>query len=119
MRDRMEKMKSDMNSQMSGVINKMMSVMGQDPHDLMSENQINQVLAATFKKFDKDRSGQLEYPEFVSASVDLRLSGTERELKEAFGKVDVDKSGYVDMQEFMFAIKDGRSTELLARSMDN
>ena len=86
--------------------------MGQDPRDLMTDDQINKVLGATFKKFDKDGSGQLEYPEFVSAYADLGLNGTERELKEAFAKVDADSSGYVDMQEFMSAIKDSRSTEL-------
>ena len=86
--------------------------MGQSVEDLMTEEQIEKLLVATFNKFDKDGSGKLEYQEFKSAFEDLGLSGTERELKESFNKVDVDGSGFVDRVEFASALKDSRSSEL-------
>jgi len=101
-----------MNSQMNSVMKKMMGVMGQDPRDLLTDDQINQILAATFDKYDKDGSGQLEYPEFQSAFEDLGLHGSENELRESFAQVDTDNSGLVDKNEFVTAIKNSRAAEL-------
>jgi Ca2+-binding EF-hand superfamily protein len=86
--------------------------MGQSVEDLMTGEQIQRLLVATFNKFDADGSGQLEYDEFKQAFSDLGLNGSEKEIQEMFKKVDVDGSGYVDRVEFSNAVKSSRMAEL-------
>jgi Ca2+-binding EF-hand superfamily protein len=112
MRERLTRMKGDMNSSLNSVIGKVMSVMGQDARDLMTDEQISKVLIATFKKFDTDGSGGLEYPEFQAAFESLGLVASPAELQDAFKKVDTDGSGVVDQTEFVIAVKDSRMAEL-------
>eukprot|EP00492_Amphilonche_elongata_P002330 TRINITY_DN258_c0_g1_i3.p1 TRINITY_DN258_c0_g1~~TRINITY_DN258_c0_g1_i3.p1 ORF type:complete len:338 (+),score=92.20 TRINITY_DN258_c0_g1_i3:430-1443(+) len=112
MRERLQRMKGEMNSSLNSVIGKVMSVMGQDARDLMTDEQITKVLVATFKKFDTDGSGGLEYPEFQQAFESLGLVASDAELREAFKKVDTDGSGVVDQSEFVLAVKDSRMAEL-------
>ena len=112
MRDRLNTQKAAIQSQLGDAMSNMMGVMGQSAEDLMTEEQIEKLLVATFNKFDADRSGRLEYGEFKDAFQDLGLSGNERELREAFKKVDADGSGYVDRIEFALAMKDSRMSEL-------
>merc|ERR1712062_126534 len=90
----------------------MLGMMGQDPKDLLSEQQIDRLLNGAFDKFDKDGSGELEKPEFRKAWEFLGLEGTGTEMNRAFDQVDSDKSGVVDRYEFKTAIRDSRSTEL-------
>merc|ERR1712183_315298 len=94
------------------LMNKMLGIMGQDPRDLLSEDQVDRLLNTTFDKFDKDGSGELEKPEFRQAWEFLGLEGSVSEMNRAFDKVDMDKSGIVDRSEFKSAIKDSRATEL-------
>merc|ERR1712062_750347 len=74
--------------------------------------EIDKLLRATFKKFDKDGSNQLEHAEFHKAWKFLGLKGNEEEIENAYRGVDVDNSGYISRTEFMAAVKDSRSTEL-------
>ena len=76
LRERMNRMKKDMNGSIGKIMNKMLGMMGQDPRDLLTEDQINKLLDATFDKFDKDGSGQLEKPEFRKAWAFLGLEGS-------------------------------------------
>merc|ERR1712037_614009 len=85
---------------------------GLDPTDILTDEEINKLLTATFKKFDTDNSKRLEKPEFMEAWQFLGLKGSEREILNAFDDVDTDSSGFVDLQEFVKAIKSNRSTEL-------
>ena len=91
---------------------KLSFVLFKDPADLLTEQQINQVLEETFKKFDKDGSGILERPEFHKAWEFLGLDGTQEEIDAAFNGVDSDNSGMVDKNEFMFAITTSRMADL-------
>ena len=63
MRDRLTAMKGQMQESVGGVVNKMMGMLGKSVEDLMTEEQVVKILVETFKKFDSDGSGQLEYPE--------------------------------------------------------
>merc|ERR1712154_222339 len=94
------------------LMGKMMSIFGQDPAELLTEEQIERILNATFKKFDKDGSGELEMPEFKLAWEDLGLEGTNDEMEEAFIKVDTNKSGKIDNREFNWALQSSRLAEL-------
>eukprot|EP00492_Amphilonche_elongata_P003377 TRINITY_DN369_c0_g1_i1.p1 TRINITY_DN369_c0_g1~~TRINITY_DN369_c0_g1_i1.p1 ORF type:complete len:180 (-),score=48.57 TRINITY_DN369_c0_g1_i1:73-543(-) len=105
-------MKKDMGESMGNVIGKMLSIMGQNPEDILTEDEINKLLYETFKKFDKDGSGKLEKPEFHKAWEFLGLKATPDEINRSFEKVDVDASGLVDRYEFANAIKGSRLAEL-------
>ena len=112
MRERLLAQKNQIQDQMGNVMGKMLGMMGQAVEDMMTGEQIEKLLIATFNKFDADRSGQLEYDEFKQAFFDLGLNGTEKEIQEAFKKVDADGSGFVDRVEFTNAVKSSRMAEL-------
>ena len=76
LRERMNRMKKDMNGSIGKIMNKMLGMMGQDPRALLTEDQFSKLLDATFDKFDKDGSGQLEKPEFRKAWDFLGLEGS-------------------------------------------
>merc|ERR1711879_824782 len=105
-------MKKEMGNSMGGMVKKMMGIFGLDPRDLLTDEQIDQLLVATFNKFDKDGSGQLELPEFHKAWSFLGLKGDAAEVDAAFRGVDVDSSGIVERPEFIRAIKNSRLAEL-------
>merc|ERR1712176_1442843 len=85
---------------------------GQDPRDLLTDEQISKVLGETFKKFDKDGSGVLERPEFHKAWEFLGLQGSRSEVDRAFTSVDYDNSGLIDINEFKKAIQSERMAEM-------
>ena len=58
----------------------------------------------TCNGFDKDGSGQMQFPEYKEAWTFLAQLGGEAEMKRAFDSVDVDGSGNVDWNEFCFSI---------------
>merc|ERR1712110_522980 len=91
---------------------KMMSMLGQDPADMLTPEQVGKILRATFDKFDKDQSGVLENEEFHKAWGFLKLKGSRTEVDRAFQDVDSDGSGRIDIEEFMRAIKGSRMAEL-------
>ena len=112
LKSRLHQMKKDMGSQMGNLMGKMMSIFGQDPAELLTEDQIEKVLNTTLKKFDKDGSGELEMPEFVKAWKFSDLKEDDEEIKRSFLSVDVDNSGIVERREFVDAIKGARMAEL-------
>ena len=73
LRERLNVMKKEMGGQVGKAIGKMLAIMNQNPEDILTEDEINNLLNATFKKFDKDGSGRLELPEFHKAYLDLKL----------------------------------------------
>ena len=100
LRARMQEMKKNLDGNMGAVIGKMMGLMGQDPMDLLTDDEVNKLLFETFKKFDKDGSGALEKAEFMKAWTFLGLEGTPEEMERAFAGVDNDGSGFIDKFEF-------------------
>jgi Ca2+-binding EF-hand superfamily protein len=110
--NRMLAQKKKMNKDMGALISKMMSAMGQDPSELLTEQQINRILSETFKKFDTDNTGLLERPEFHEAWAFLGLDGEREEVDGAFDSVDSDKSGKIDEKEFTWAVSSNRMADL-------
>merc|ERR550534_3550406 len=86
--------------------------MGQDPEDILTDEEIEKLLNATFKKFDKDGSNRIEEKEFIQAWKFLGLQGSEQEISRSFRQVDVDSSGYLDRREFSDAVRNSRNEEL-------
>jgi DNA repair exonuclease SbcCD ATPase subunit len=112
LRARLKGMKGEMNSQLGNGMNKMMGMMGADPMDLLTDEEVDKLLVSTFQKFDRDNSGQLERPEFHKAWEFLGLEGSMDQVNRAFDGVDIDKSGIVDRREFCEAIRNSRLAEL-------
>ena len=98
-------LKRDSNNELGKMIGKMMSIVGQNPEDLLTEEEISRMLSQTFTKFDVDNSNRLELNEFRKAWNHLGLKGSKDEVKRAFHGVDVDNSGYIDRDEFIAAVK--------------
>merc|ERR1719168_36519 len=57
LRNRLGEMKKKMNGSLGKVMSKMLGILGQDARDLLTDEQINRLLKATFDKFDRDSSG--------------------------------------------------------------
>ena len=112
LRKRMAGMKKEMGGAIGNIMNKMLGMMGQDPKDLLTDEQIAQILTETFNKFDHDGSGQLEKTEFIKAWKFLGLEASKEEMNRSFAKVDADGSGIVELPEFKSAIMDSRAAEL-------
>ena len=49
LRARLEEMKGEMSGKMGAVMSKMMNIMGQDPEDILTDEEIQKLLNATFK----------------------------------------------------------------------
>ena len=60
-------MKKNMDGSLGKVIGSMMSMMGVDPEDILTDEEDTKLLSQTFKKFDKDGSGALEKTEFFKS----------------------------------------------------
>jgi len=108
LRDRIDRMKHEMNDKMGGLF----SSMGMNITDVMSPEVLEKHLRDAFNKFDHSRDERLNYKEFCDAWRELGLKGSGEELRAAFDEVDTDKSGLVDFHEFKTAISDNRLTEL-------
>ena len=73
--------KADVQNDINGLLS---NVLGMNPEDLLSDEEIEAHLREAFNKFDKDRSGQLGAWEFQQAWFYLGLKGTESEIKDAY-----------------------------------
>ena len=52
-----------------------------------------------YKQFDADRSGEIDYDEFVRAIRGPMNEGRKRIVLQAYAKIDSDKNGYVDIND--------------------
>merc|ERR1712037_787854 len=101
-----------MQDEVSGSINSLIAdMLGVDPKDVLSSEEIDSYLTDAFNKFDDDNSGELGSWEFAQAWVFLGLKGSESEIADAFKAVDTNKSGLIDINEFKTAIKSERFAE--------
>lgn len=112
LRDRLNQLKSDMDSRVGGLFSKMAGLTGGNVLDYISPEVLDKHLTDAFNKFDYSNDGRLSFKEFAEAWRDLGLKGAGDELRDAFNTVDADGSGLVDVHEFKTAIKDNRLTEL-------
>lgn len=53
-----------------------------------------------------DRSGTLDYGEFVAVSIHLRKIENEEHLHKAFSYFDQNRSGYIEMEELRDSLAD-------------
>ena len=111
-RKRLKNLKKSNDGAFAKMMAKVGSITGADVSRLLSDEQINKILEGTFKKFDRDNSGELEMGEFHKAWKLLKLKGSTDEVDRAFYQVDTNNSGRIDMQEFIEAIKNNRAAEL-------
>jgi calcium-dependent protein kinase len=56
-------------------------------------------LEELFKSIDTDNSGNIEYTEFISASIEKSVYLNEEKLKDAFKLFDADNSGKISRAE--------------------
>ena len=60
-----------------------------------------------FKQIDTDKSGKIEYTEFISASLDKNIYMNEQKLRDAFNLFDTDKNGKISASEIERVLKLG------------
>ena len=60
-----------------------------------------------FKKIDTDNSGNIEYTEFISASIEKNVYMNEQKLRDAFNLFDTDKNGKISKKEIERVLKMG------------
>merc|ERR1711997_858936 len=92
LRNRLETLKGDMDSDMANVISKICGMAGMDILDALSDEDITELLRDAFNEFDKDNSGEMGVGEFTQAWSFLGLKGTPEEIADAFASVDTDNS---------------------------
>ena len=60
-----------------------------------------------FNNLDKDKSGTINYSEFVAAATNINVLLTEKRLESAFKFFDKDGSGSLEKEELMKAMSKG------------
>lgn len=65
----------------------------------MSNDQIIKKVNEIMSIIDSNQSGEIDYTEFLVATLNQELLLDERKLKEAFGAFDKDGNGHIDLQE--------------------
>ena len=68
----------------------------------ISEDELKQIVNAA----DIDKDGNINYNEFIAATLNTRMAITEESVRDVFEKLDTDNSGYLDPSELKEAIKD-------------
>ena len=58
-------------------------------------------LMQLLKAADTDNSGQIDYTEFIAATLDAQVFMRQNYLRTAFDMFDKDKSGKIDVHEIM------------------
>lgn len=65
-----------------------------------------------FEKLDTDKSGSINYTEFLAATIDKSIYMQESKLSQAFSELDKDGSGKIDIKEIKEALKIESEEEL-------
>jgi Ca2+-binding EF-hand superfamily protein len=61
-------------------------------------------LESSFKRFDTNGSGCIDYREFFAAMTSFNFVGCQREIEGLFNRYDEDASGEIDYKEFCYHI---------------
>jgi len=61
-------------------------------------------LEKSFKYFDTDNSGFIDYTEFFAAMTKLNFVGCQKEIEALFNRYDEDASGTIDYKEFSYGL---------------
>ena len=64
-----------------------------------------------FKSIDTDNSGNIEYTEFISASIEKNIYLNEEKLKDAFKLFDADNSGKISRAEIEKVLHTGKNSK--------
>ena len=67
---------------------------------------------------DTDNSGEIEYTEFISASIEKNIYLNEKKLKEAFKSFDLDGNGKINREEIVKILKVTKSSKELDKIME-
>merc|ERR1719410_2407792 len=71
----------------------------------MGQNVSDEELQAFIKEADHDKSGKINFPEFVKfMAPKLKPDHSNEELKEAFKAIDADNSGYINSDELLLML---------------
>lgn len=65
----------------------------------LSNNEIISKVNQIMSKIDSNHSGEIDYTEFLVATLNQELLLDEAKLREAFGAFDKDGDGHIDVQE--------------------
>jgi Ca2+-binding EF-hand superfamily protein len=102
-----KQMDDELELKMNSVIDRLRDISGTaaaDGKDRAKLNAYYKQLKDTFNAFDKDGSGQLQFPEYWEAWKYLNQPDDEELCKKSFDGVDYDRSGFVEWSEFVFSI---------------
>ena len=86
-------------------------------NQLVSLSNVEQI----FKSIDTDNSGNIDYTEFIAASLDKNVYLQENKLYEAFKLFDVDGSGKISKDEIAYILgteKKSKEIEKLFKKYD-
>ena len=62
-------------------------------------------IAEVFNSIDTDKSGKIDYSEFIACCIDKKLYLRSERLSDAFQMLDLDKSGKISKEEIKKALK--------------
>jgi len=69
-------------------------------------------LEIVIESLDKDRSGLVEYSEFLAGCVSLASNAVKQQLQTAFAIFDLDGSGSITLDELKHVLTDGPNSEV-------
>ena len=86
----------------------------------LNEKEINE-LNELFKKFDKNKDGQISFEEFENGFMEYQTQNnifTQNDIKNIFNAVDFNKNGMIDYSEFIAVCLIGRKEIIERRLLD-
>ena len=71
----------------------------------IDENQNNKLIEKIFARIDVDKDGEINYSEFLAATVDKKVALTKANLRFAFHHFDTDNEGYITKNDLKEVFK--------------
>jgi len=72
---------------------------------LPKQQRTQEYIDRLFNAFDSDRSGTIDFREFMLAVTMCSSAEPEDKLRFCFRSLDVDNNGYLDRQEVLYAVR--------------